>query len=206
MHDIAASLNSNWGTRKSVHHDSIVWTSLYKGDGGCFPKIIKEDNLWQCETDLVLFKVFNFNFIPVNLKDSHILTLLWNKPSMKYTWIYLTILPVPELNHKFRKILNRNTLKVSYSCLPNIASIISAHNKKILHKQPNPVANNNLCNCRNRNDCPLDGSCLTESVIYKCHVTQSENDEGKHYIGLTGGKFKDRWASHIIHSDVGNRM
>ena len=51
-------------------------------------------------------------------------------------------------------------------------------------------------NCRNRNDCPLDGSCLTESVIYKCHVTQSENDEGKHYIGLTGGKFKDRWASH----------
>ena len=99
-------------------------------------------------------------------------------------------------NHKFRKILNRNTLKVSYSCLPNIASVISAHNKKILHTQPNHIADNNLCNCRNRNDCPLDGSCLTESVIYKCHVTQSENDEGKHYIGLTGGKFKDRWASH----------
>ena len=27
-------------------------------------------------------------------------------------------------------------------------------------------------------------------------MTKSENDEGKHYIGITGGKFKDRWASH----------
>ena len=37
-------------------------------------------------------------------------------------------------------------------------------------------------------------TCLDESVIYKCQVTKSENDEGKHYIGLTGGTFKDGWA------------
>ena len=27
-------------------------------------------------------------------------------------------------------------------------------------------------------------------------MTKSENDEGKQYIGLTGGTFKDRWARH----------
>ena len=99
-------------------------------------------------------------------------------------------------NHKFRKIFNRNNLKVSYSCLPNMASIISAHNKKILSETEKSSNERKTCNCRNKNICPLDGSCLIESVIYKCHVTKSENDEGKHYIGLTGGKFKDRWASH----------
>ena len=98
--------------------------------------------------------------------------------------------------HKFRKIFNKNTLKVSYSCLPNMASIVSAHNKKILNGPSNEKANVKSCNCRKRNDCPLDGSCLTENVIYKCHVKESVNDEGKHYIGLTGGTFKDRWSSH----------
>ena len=97
-------------------------------------------------------------------------------------------------NHKFRKIFNRNTLKVSYSCLPNIASIVSAHNKKILSETKKPANDVKSCNCWSSNNCPLDGTCLVESVIYKCQVTKDENDEGKHYIGLTGGKFKDRWA------------
>ena len=98
--------------------------------------------------------------------------------------------------HKFRKIFNQNTLKVSYSCLPNMASIVSAHNKKILSDQPQPEPNKKSCNCRNKNECPLSENCLIESVIYKCHVTKSEDDEGKRYIGLTGGKFKNRWSSH----------
>ena len=35
------------------------------------------------------------------------------------------------------KIFNKNTVKVSYSCMGNISSIISSHNKNIL----NPVSN-----------------------------------------------------------------
>ena len=97
--------------------------------------------------------------------------------------------------HKFRKIFNRNTLKVSYSCLPNMARIVSAHNKTILNEEEKPAVKR-PCNCQKKNTCPLNGTCLEKSVIYKCHVKKSENDEGMHYIGLTGGTFKDRWAGH----------
>ena len=97
-------------------------------------------------------------------------------------------------SHKFHKILNRNTLKVSYSCTPNISSIISAHNKKILGLQE-PIVTKE-CNCRVKADCPLEGKCLDKSVIYKCHVKTDENDNGIHYIGLTEGTFKKRWYNH----------
>ena len=34
--------------------------------------------------------------------------------------------------HEFQKIFNRNTLKLSYSCMPNIKAKINAHNREIL--------------------------------------------------------------------------
>ena len=36
--------------------------------------------------------------------------------------------------HKFSKLFNRNTIKVSYSCMPNIKAEIHKHNKNILKK------------------------------------------------------------------------
>ena len=36
--------------------------------------------------------------------------------------------------HKFRKLFNRNNVKVSYSCMPNFAAIVTSHNKRILSK------------------------------------------------------------------------
>ena len=38
--------------------------------------------------------------------------------------------------HKFHKIFNRNTLKLSYSCMPNIKSKIKAHNGVIQRNTP----------------------------------------------------------------------
>ena len=76
-----------------------------------------------------------------------------------------------------------------------MARIVSTHNKNILNDAPKSNKEKRTCNCRNKT-CPLDGTCLDESVIYKCHVTMTENDERKHYIGLTGETFKDRWAGH----------
>ena len=38
-------------------------------------------------------------------------------------------------NHKSVKIFNKNTIKLSYSCMPNIRSKINGHNKKILQPQ-----------------------------------------------------------------------
>ena len=36
--------------------------------------------------------------------------------------------------HRFSKLFNRNTIKVSYSCMPNVKTEIHKHNKNILEK------------------------------------------------------------------------
>ena len=38
----------------------------------------------------------------------------------------------PKDYNKFHKIFNRNTLKLSYSCMPNIKTKINAHNREII--------------------------------------------------------------------------
>ena len=35
-------------------------------------------------------------------------------------------------DHPLRKIFNKNTLKISYSCMPNLEAKITNHNKAIL--------------------------------------------------------------------------
>ena len=37
--------------------------------------------------------------------------------------------------HKYYKIFDKNTIKLSYSCMPNMSSIITKHNKKFLNKK-----------------------------------------------------------------------
>jgi hypothetical protein len=96
--------------------------------------------------------------------------------------------------HKLAKVFNRNNVKVSYSCLPNIASSIQAHNKKILSdKQPVAAAK---CNCRNKDACPLGGKCLERSIVYCGNVVSSDQDDGANYIGVTENTFKDRNYKH----------
>ena len=46
------------------------------------------------------------------------------------------------------KIFNRNTIKVSHSCLENVKSSISRHNKRIMRKAEPTKRANDLCNCR----------------------------------------------------------
>ena len=46
------------------------------------------------------------------------------------------------------KIFNKNTLKVSDSCMGNVASVLSAHNRDILY----PNNREFRCNCRSRID------------------------------------------------------
>ena len=65
-------------------------------------------------------------------------------------------------NHPLNKIFNRHTLKLSYSCMPNMKTIIASHNKQILSNvatTPNQKHDPN-CNCRKKAECPLDGKCL----------------------------------------------
>ena len=82
-------------------------------------------------------------------------------------------------NHKLRKLFNRNNLKLSYSCTPNIKQIIDGHNKTILRQNtpseekitPKP------CNCRKANNCPLKGECLVKMVVYQATITTAEGTE-----------------------------
>lgn len=100
---------------------------------------------------------------------------------------------------KLHRIFNRSTVKVSYSTMPNMERIIKNHNAKI-SKQNKAEADGNAmqrkCNCRAKKECPLNGECLTESVVYQAEVKAKNSNETKKYIGLTEGPFKQRYYGH----------
>ena len=91
------------------------------------------------------------------------------------------------------KMVNRNTVKISYSCLRNIISIISSQDCNIL----SPKQQSFGCNCRIKNECPLNGESQTPSVIYRADVVNDSNDEEKLYLGLADTTFKERYRNHI---------
>ena len=39
-------------------------------------------------------------------------------------------------SNRLHKVFKKTTLKVSYSCMSNIASIISSHNKRLINLEP----------------------------------------------------------------------
>lgn len=100
-------------------------------------------------------------------------------------------------HHKLHKIINRNTVKLSYSCMPNIGRIIKASNRKVLEHSENNGCNAapKTCNCRVSTSCPLGGNCLTTSVVYEATLV-TENSTSHKYIGLTEGPFKTRFNGH----------
>ena len=64
----------------------------------------------------------------------------------------------------------------------NMASIIKGHNKKVLN---NEKASSAGCNCRNKNNCPLDNQCLTTATIYQAKVFEpGKDDDPKVYVGM----------------------
>ena len=65
--------------------------------------------------------------------------------------------------HKFYKIFNKNTVKLSYSSMRNMASIIASYNNTILR----PNIQDYGCNCRKKNEFPMHNKCLTPNIIYE---------------------------------------
>ena len=94
------------------------------------------------------------------------------------------------------KYFNRNNIKVSYSCMPSIGSILASHNKKIMGR--NRLTEEG-CNChKGTQSCLVNGKCQTKSVIYEAEISHPgyKNDKSI-YIGLTEGTFKKRYSNHI---------
>ena len=96
---------------------------------------------------------------------------------------------------RLSKIFNRSTLKVSYSCMPNMATIIRQHNNRVCRGMKQQERQQKLCNCRKPATCPLDSKCLTSSVVYMATVTAP--GEQKQYIGSTENAFKTRYSNHL---------
>jgi hypothetical protein len=102
------------------------------------------------------------------------------------------------IGHVLRKIFNKNTLKLSYSCMPNIKTIIASHNKSVLNKEQEKRNNTTAdeCNCRRKDECPLTGKCLTEGIVYQTTVTREDTMKCETYVGLTENQFKTRYRNH----------
>jgi hypothetical protein len=92
------------------------------------------------------------------------------------------------LQHKLHKIFNRNTLKMSYSCMNNVKSIITKHNAHIITNSQSQNTETDNCNCDNKNTCPLPKQCMTNNIIYKATVTTNNTNDIKHYIGMTASR------------------
>ena len=94
--------------------------------------------------------------------------------------------------HILHSVFNRNNIKVSYSCMRKIFSIIKQHNTKILNGEiiAKPVS----CNCRKKIECPLNGPCLTSCVVYSATVNTLNNKTI--YRGMTETIFKRRFYNH----------
>ena len=98
-------------------------------------------------------------------------------------------------DNPLKKLFNRSTVKVSYKTMPNMSSIVSSHNTRLLNSDSTQQQEEG-CNCKDGPDtCPLNpAECKKSSVIYVGSVTSTEGVE--HYTGLTGGSFKKRWLQH----------
>ena len=75
-------------------------------------------------------------------------------------------------NHPLYKIFNRHTLKLSYSCMPNMKSIILSHNKHVLSDANTPTP---------------------QPDTYQATVTTETTTET--YVGLATN-FKERYRNH----------
>ena len=108
-------------------------------------------------------------------------------------------------HHRYFRIFNTNTLKLSYSCMPNMSQIIKQHNTKILQ----PLTNQqHLCNCQRPDSCPLRGDCNSADVVYQATVLSnssgnpddpvpSNTPNENVYIGSATGPFKLRYRNHV---------
>ena len=94
--------------------------------------------------------------------------------------------------HPLSKIINRNTVKVSPSCMSNVNTIISGINKKKLG-QTQSVSEDETCNCK-QNPCPLEGKCNIKDIVYKAEIFNTP--EKLFYLGSTARRFIERYHTH----------
>ena len=94
--------------------------------------------------------------------------------------------------HKLYKMFNKNTLKLSYSCTPNLKAKIDGHNKKILKTTP-PTKTKFL---EKRNLSYQRSLPQWKHFIYARVSCDDETYKPKLYKGICETTFKKRNANH----------
>ena len=96
-------------------------------------------------------------------------------------------------SRKLHKIFNKNTIKTSYSFMPNLGAIIEGNNKKKMQIEESKSVGKQ-CSFPRSTKCPLQGKCLSRDIIYQATVKCEDNEEI--YVGLTVTDFRSRLANH----------
>ena len=110
--------------------------------------------------------------------------------------LFLTLLQKPFPRHpKYYKLFNKINLKISYSCMPHMKSVIQNHNPNFLSNHTTPVAALS-CSCRQKSEWPLNSECLSKSLVYKASVSQTPSQINKYYYGTCEKTFKEQYNKH----------
>ena len=75
--------------------------------------------------------------------------------------------------------------------MSSIPSVIKQHSYRVLSTTENV---DRLCNCINKENCPLDGKSLQSYIVYKADVMT--NKDSHIYYGVSDGEFKCRYNNH----------
>ena len=97
-------------------------------------------------------------------------------------------------HHRLQKICNKVNVKMSYSCMPNMATIISRYNKILLSNRINANSTTPPYNCRNKASCTLEEKCRKSSKIYKACLISG--NAANNYHGCCETEFKARLYKH----------
>ena len=88
--------------------------------------------------------------------------------------------------------------------MPNMAAIISRHNKALLSQRTKPASTVPLCNCRAKTSFPMKGQCRESSIIYKATLTT--DGIAKNYYGCSETKLKLASTTIIRALDTGKSL
>ena len=74
-------------------------------------------------------------------------------------------------HHKYYKLFNKNNVKISYSCMQNMASVTENHHSNFLKDPAAPTPK--MCFCRQKSHSPLAEKFLSECLVYHAQVIHS---------------------------------
>ena len=75
-----------------------------------------------------------------------------------------------------------------------MACVIKGYNKEVSRDKQTTHPG---CNWRKKNECPLNGQCLTNNVIYQAKVSAPSSNP-KIYIGMAESEFKTIYNNHKL--------